>query len=1132
MFGAGLARTLGDDSRVEESPNEANNDYCPIITAEEDLRGSHIILKSNVTGLNSPVITVPDCLLSRLNDVITRMGSCKIQFIVRTQFIDSNGETKIWSCSNKAHPWSDSFIESGSAELQQKLEIYSSLSSGWTIDYILEVAFIVTRNCDIIHLSGSKYIKTPNGLFQTQSVVNVQNDDNLCFLYSILAVQKYDETGSNRHRVRQYTQYLSTFKYDAAMMPMSLKNIAHFERQNPSLAITVFSYNEHRTTFNDNQEIYKHPHLDVIYRSKNSSQQIFLVLIEDGTNFHYLGVVNLNRLLNSWRNSIHVKWCTKCLHGFRKIKAYEKHVEICKRNTDFTTLYEMPSNKYLEFDDWSKTIRSPFVVYADFESILPSDEKYFQRHEPVAAGLTLVSIDSNLNEYKSFVGADCVYEFLCYIVEIVDTIVKPWFRENSKGMLPLTLAEEYRQANAKRCYLCRKENKLLVRDHDHFTGKYIGPACNKCNLSRKVRPALPIVFHNLKGYDMHHILKYAINRFKEWNLTCIPQSGEKFIALMANIGHFKLRFIDSLQFMSCSLAVLAKNMVDLPKTKVEFSGDMISGKGIFPYDFATSLQVLRETVVMPEIWPGVEQKDYEHALNMWQVNGCNNLLDYMLVYMKLDVFLLTDIFEAFRAKSMVEDGLEPLNFFSIPGMSWASALKTLDQPIELLQDMTMYNLIESGIRGGMTFVNKHHVVADDNTELLYVDINNLYGWALSQKLPCRDFEWKVEESDLCNILQECKYSKFEGKKAYFVEVDLVIPDDVMDKLDQLPIAPINKCPPNSKVKKLLLTHSPKTHYVVHSRLLNYYISLGAQVTKIHRAVKFTQDYIFKKYIDHNTRMRMAATNDFDHDFYKFKINSLYGKTVENLKKRINMRICNTEEKLLASTSKPQFSRSMKVAEDLIAVQLLRDVICLDRPSYIGQAVLDLSKLRMYQLQYNDLEIFRKRFNCELNIVAGDTDSFFLECKNVSVKNTLLPAMIEENLLDTSKFPITHPLYSKRLADVIGKFKDESKGIVEFKEWIFLRPKCYSMLGLNINLNVEQEKLKAKGIQIKQTKLKHANYLSAYNDGTIESVNQTRIGSINHQLYTIKNRKIALKCLDDKRCWVGKNKSYAYGHYRL
>ena len=80
----------------------------------------------------------------------------------------------------------------------------------------------------------------------------------------------------------------------------------------------------------------------------------------------------------------------------------------------------------------AKTIRSPFVVYADFESILPSDEKYFQRHEPVAAGLPLVSIDSNLNEYKSFVGADCVYEFLCYIVEIVDTIVKPWFKENGK----------------------------------------------------------------------------------------------------------------------------------------------------------------------------------------------------------------------------------------------------------------------------------------------------------------------------------------------------------------------------------------------------------------------------------------------------------------------------------------------------------------------------------------------------------------------------------------------------------------------------------------------------------------------------------------------------------------------------
>ena len=143
---------------------------------------------------------------------------------------------------------------------------------------------------------------------------------------------------------------------------------------------------------------------------------------------------------------------------------------------------------------------------------------------------------------------------------------------------------------------------------------------------------------------------------------------------------------------------------------------------------------------MPPIWDGVTEVEYGKAVEMWSFTGCRNLLDYMMVYLKLDVFLLADFFQQFRAKSLEHNRLEPLNFYGIPGMSWASALMTLDEPIDLLTDNDMYNFFEGGIRGGLTFVNKHHVVSDDNTDLLYIDINNLYGWALSQKLPFKNFQ--------------------------------------------------------------------------------------------------------------------------------------------------------------------------------------------------------------------------------------------------------------------------------------------------------------------------------------------------------------------------------------------------------
>ena len=120
--------------------------------------------------------------------------------------------------------------------------------------------------------------------------------------------------------------------------------------------------------------------------------------------------------------------------------------------------------------------------------------------------------------------------------------------------------------------------------------------------------------------------------------------------------------------------------------------------------------------------------------------GCRTLLDYMMIYLKLDVTLLADVFQQFRLKSIEHNRLEPLRFFGVPGMAWASALMTLGKPIELLQDNVMYNFFEGGIRGGLTFVNKHFACASDDTELLYIDINNLYGWALSQKLPYQKFQ--------------------------------------------------------------------------------------------------------------------------------------------------------------------------------------------------------------------------------------------------------------------------------------------------------------------------------------------------------------------------------------------------------
>ena len=788
-------------------------------------------------------------------------------------------------------------------------------------------------------------------------------------------------------------------------------------------------------------------------------------------------------------------------------------------------MYTMPSNKFIQFSDWHKTIKHQFVIYGDFESILPPDPQYKQRHEPIAAGLLLVQEGQDA-KYESFFGADCVIRFLQAVERIATETVFPWYKINScKPMIPLSLLEQYSFSLKTRCYLCKQSSNRLVRDHDHFTGQYIDAACNKCNLARRVKPSLAVVFHNLKGYDLHHILKYALGEFKSWGISCISQSTEKFLTLTAYIKKKTVKFIDSYQFLNRSLADLGDILPFHPLSDQVFDTPLIKGKVLFPYNLVTSLDVLLTTTRLPVIWPGVTEEEYAVALNVWNHFNCRCLLDYMMIYLKVDVFLLADIFQAFRIQSLNEDCLEPLAFVGIPGMSLASALKQTQIPIELIQDPEMSSFFEGGIRGGMTFINRHHVFANDDTELLYIDINSLYGWALGEKLPCGEFEWILDDAELTWLLFDCTDVTYDSDIGYILEVDLFIPSELHEKLDDLPLAPVHECPPNSRVKKLLLTHKPKFNYVLHIKLLQIFLKLGAVATKVHRAVRFKQDNVFKSYIDTNTDKRSAATNEFHKDFFKLKSNSLFGKLIDNLKKRMNLRLCNSSRSLITYCSKASFRKSSKIVDDLIAVFLCKDVDCLVRPSYMCQAVLDFSKVRMYQLQYIDLQKYRNVFNCTINIVAGDTDSFFLECKNVSLRTQLLPLMLSDGLLDTSNYSSDDPLYSSNLKSVAGKFKDEGKGI-EYSEWIFLMPKCYSLKGGPKNI------MKAKGISIKQCNIVHESFKRIYLENTIERLPQVRIRSINHQLYTIESNKVALKCLDDKRYWLDENKSVAYGHYMI
>jgi len=520
--------------------------------------------------------------------------------------------------------------------------------------------------------------------------------------------------------------------------------------------------------------------------------------------------------------------------------------------------------------------------------------------------------------------------------------------------------------------------------------------------------------------------------------------------------------------------------------------------------------------------------------------------------LQLGVYLLADVFQNFRNIALHEDGIEPLHLCSIPGLPWASAFKMTGSKVDLLQDICMYEWYESAIRGGLSFVNIHHSKRRNDVELLYVDVNNLYGWALSESLPCRNFQWIYDEVVLNDIMRELPTMQCATMSiGYVLEVDVSTPPSLHNYFDDLPPCCHNAVPPpqffhsgcSIKTRKLITTHLPKQNYIIHYRLLQLFLVLGLKVTKIHRAVSFTQEPIFREYVTYNTIKRAATTNESERNYYKLKNNSLYGKCMENVRKRLSIRLCNTAEKLVTENSQTTFRRSMLIQDDFVAAFHTKSCILLDKPIYIGQAVLDLSKFIMYDLWYK-MQKYAAEFHGSIKLIAGDTDSFFMECRNITLNEQLLPKMQADGLLDTSNYSTTHPLYSQNIASKLGCIKDESCG-VPFVECIFLQPKCYSLLN-----EVDKYIRRAKGVQrvTLQDHLTHVDYKSMYdqfanvfhNEGGEEeagynpplSKRQRRIGSMRHQLYTYNSWKIALSCRDNKRQWIGQNTSLAFGHYAL
>ena len=375
---------------------------------------------------------------------------------------------------------------------------------------------------------------------------------------------------------------------------------------------------------------------------------------------------------------------------------------------------------------------------------------------------------------------------------------------------------------------------------------------------------------------------------------------------------------------------------------------------------------------------------------------------------------------------------------------------------------------------------------------------------------------------------------------YILEVDLKYPSHLHDKHNLYPLAPekmkvtksmlspyllslLEKQGINykSSTEKLVPNLYDKEKYVVHYKTLQLYVQLGLKVKKVHRAIRFVEKAWVKPYVDFNVQKRKEAKNSFEQDLFKLMLNSFYGKSMENVRKRERVELVTERDRLVKLFSKPSFKAFKLFGPKLVAINLKKLQVHLDKPIYTGFVILDLSKLHMYDFHYNFiLELFGD--NAELCFT--DTDSLLYILFAASIFIIMLKYL---HLFDTSNYPKDHFLYSEENKKKVGLFKDESGGKPIY-QFVGLRPKLYSILLEDDN------KKAAKGVKkvVIRKHLRHEQYVNSLFKGKSYSHSMKSIRSFKHDLFTVKSKKVSLCPLDDKRYILSDGvHSLAYGHWR-
>ena len=907
----------------------------------------------------------------------------------------------------------------------------------------------------------------------TQCKCEKCKESEMCFKWAVTRALNPVKRDSERV-TKELKEQSKKYKWEGIEFPTKVKDI-HIWEENNNIKVNVFGYDD------DSKKIYVIKMCDgcesIVLEEDQDHKFINLFLHDDN---HYCVIKNLSRLVSSQfsKHKEKVHFCLKCQNGFTTNEVLKNHQKTCLQSEAQTHVYPNPGDS-TKFRNFERLHDVPFFVCADFECFLEpvhlaeqdpgkSFTNKYQKHIPSRFCYTIKCMDEDIFPTKTVLltasheGEDMGKLF----VDSLSEDLKPIY-EILKSPLPMVMTESDKSQHekTKKCYACevvfgtvcgvnKKTKEPMIakkcRDHCHVTGMYRGAACDKCNLRMRVPMFVPVLFHNLEGYDSHLFAKSL--GLTEGDIKCIPKTDEKYISFSKNIimesvvdenGNVKnscleMRFLDSIKFMNGSLdkltKTLGKDQFETLTSKMSHLTDeslnLLKQKGVFPYEYMTDFSKLSATSLPPKdafynhlIDEHISDEDYAHAQNVWNTFGCKTMRDYHDLYLETDVLLLTDIMTEFRRVCKKVYGLDALHYYTSPGLAWDVMLKFTKIELDLISDRDMYQMVDSGIRGGISSIMKRYAKANHkdydsqktSVFIEYLDANNLYGWAMSKPLPHKNFLW-MDNNELENWQD----------KPCILEVDLEYPKDLHDLHGEYPLAPeqlkINK------INKLVPNLYDKKKYVVHHENLKLYLRLGLKLTKIHRGVTFEEKKFMKSYIDLNTELRKKGTTDFEKDFYKLMNNSVFGKTMENVKNRVNVKLVTNKKALNKLVKKSNYSKINEFHENLVAVHMEKTTVKFNKPIYLGMSILDLSKTLMYRFHY---DYVKPKWGNKSELLFTDTDSLCYEIQTDDFYDDINNDALE--WFDMSNYNKNHPLFDEKNKKQVGFMKDECGGddIVEY-----------------------------------------------------------------------------------------------------